>query len=235
MSRHSTYTLEQKVKACEDYLNGRGTYGSIGKGLGTCKNTVRKWVYRYKSHGSNAFVVSNVNKSYTKEFKIEVVKECLSGNGSDIDIASKYNIDSSMVNKWLSKYNNGEELKDYIPKKREVYTMKSRKTTFEERLEIVKYAITNNNDYKGAADKYSIRYSLVYQWVKKYNEQGEGGLKFLTKGRPSKKEQKELTELEKKDIEIERLKLELEKHKRAEEILKKNMKIRQKLFKDSHK
>jgi len=140
-----------------------------------------------------------------------------------------------MVNKWISKYNNGEELKDYVPKKSEVYTMKSKKTTFEERLEIVKYAISHDNDYSKTAEKYRVGYSLVYQWVKKYNELGEEGLKFLAKGRPSKKEQKELTELEKKDIEIERLKLELEKHKRAEEILKKNMEIRQKLFKDSHK
>lgn len=44
----------------------------------------------------------------------------------------------------------------------------------------------------------------IYQWVKKYNELGEDGLKFLSKGRPSKKEQKELTELEKKDKEIEK-------------------------------
>ena len=235
MGRNSTYTLGQRVKACEDYLNGKGTYGSIGNELGTCKNTVRKWVYRYKSHGLNAFVASNINKSYTQEFKIQVVKEYLAGYGSNVAIASKYNISSSMVNKWISRYNNGEELKDYVPKRSEVYTMKSRKTTFEERLEIVKYAINHDNDYRETADKYYVGYSLVYQWVKKYNELGEDGLKFLSKGRPSKKEQKELTELEKKDKEIEKLKLELERHKRAEEILKKNMEIRQKLLKDSHK
>ena len=234
MTRKTKHTIEQKIQACEDYLNGKGSLESIALDLGIYYSTIRKWLSRYKIYGSNAFDESGINKSYTTEFKLQVVEEYLSGNGSYIDIASKYNIDSSIVNKWVSKYNKGEELKNYDPKS-EAYAMKSRKTTFEERLEIVKYAITNNNDYKGAADKYSIRYSLVYQWVKKYNEQGEEGLKFLTKGRPNKKEQKELTELEKKDIEIERLKLELERHKRAEEILKKNMEIRQKLFRDSHK
>ena len=111
--------------------------------------------------------------------------------------------------------------------------MKSRKTTLEERIEIVKYALDNNNDYKGAADKFLVPYANVYKWVKIYNEQGEEGLKFH-RGRP-KNSITELTELEKKDLEIAKLKLELEKHKRTEEILKKNLKIRKQLFKDSHK
>ena len=51
--------------------------------------------------------------------------------------------------------------------------MNSRKTTFEERLEIVNYVLANDNDYKGAADKYSVPYANVYNWVKKYNEFGE--------------------------------------------------------------
>ena len=44
-----------------------------------------------------------------------------------------------------------------------------------------------------------------------------------------------LTELEKKDREIEKLKLELERVKRAEEILKKNLEIREQLMRDSRK
>lgn len=44
--------------------------------------------------------------------------------------------------------------------------MKSRSTTLQERLEIVDYALSNNNDYKGATDKYTVPYASVYQWVK---------------------------------------------------------------------
>ena len=97
----------------------------------------------------------------------------------------------------------------------------------------MKYVLDNNNDYKGAADKFLVPYANVYKWVKMYNEQGEEGLKFH-RGRP-KNSVIELTELEKKDLEIAKLKLELEKHKRTEEILKKNLEIRKQLFKDSHK
>lgn len=99
--------------------------------------------------------------------------------------------------------------------------MKARKTTFEERLEIVKYVLSNDNDYKGAADKYSVPYASVYQWVSRYKERGKAGLSDR-RGRPSIAEPSyELTELEKKDIEIEKLKSELERQKMVNEILKK--------------
>ena len=69
--------------------------------------------------------------------------------------------------------------------------MKSRKTTLEERLEIVKYVLDNNNDYKGAADYYNVPYANVYNWVKKYLSSGEDGLSDK-RGRPSDKEIQEL-------------------------------------------
>lgn len=50
--------------------------------------------------------------------------------------------------------------------------MKSRKTTFEERLEIVKWVIENNMSHKDAADKYSITYALVYKWTRAYIDKG---------------------------------------------------------------
>jgi transposase len=111
--------------------------------------------------------------------------------------------------------------------------MKSRKTAFEERIEIVRYVLTNNLDYKGAADKYTVPYASIYQWVKKYNEFGEDGLKD-GRGRPSSNVNKELSIEEKQAIEIERLKKELERQKMINEVLKKNVEIRKRMEKDSH-
>ena len=111
--------------------------------------------------------------------------------------------------------------------------MKSRKTTFKERLEIVNYVLDNNNDYKGAADKYTVPYASVYNWVKKYNEYGQDGLND-SRGRPSSNDpKKELTLEEKQAIEIEKLKRELEREKMVVEVLKKNLEIRQKMERDS--
>lgn len=232
MGRKSKFTYEQKIEACERYINGKGSYRSISLELGIDWSSFREWVYKYKNNGKYSFRESNTNNSYSSEFKKKVIKEYLDGKSSFLDIAAKYNISFSMAKKWVKKYNKGEEIKDYDPKS-EVYSMKSRKTTLEERIKIVKYALDNNNDYKGAADKFLVPYANVYNWVKIYNEQGEEGLKFH-RGR-SKNSITELTELEKKDLEIAKLKLELEKHKRAEEILKKNLEIRKQLFKDSRK
>lgn len=138
------------------------------------------------------------------------------------DLAIKYNISThEIVRCWVIKYNQGIEIKDYNPKS-EVYAMKARKTTFEERLEIVNYVLGHDNYYKGAADKYSVPYASAYQWVSKYNKYGESKLSDK-RGRPSTvKPIKELTSEEKQAIEIERLKRELERKDMIIEVLKKH-------------
>ncbi len=84
--------------------------------------------------------------------------------------------------------------------------MKSRKTTFEERLEIVEWVIENDICYKKAADKYSIPYALVYKWMKTYIDKCPEALKYQKRGPKSKSniDESNLTE-------VEILKLELEK------------------------
>ncbi|MFR0956456.1 MAG: transposase [Roseburia inulinivorans] len=41
-----------------------------------------------------------------------------------------------------------------------------RKTTLEERKEIVDYCINHNRNYKNTAAKFDVSYSQVYSWVK---------------------------------------------------------------------
>jgi transposase len=53
---------------------------------------------------------------------------------------------------------------------------KGRKTTFDERLEIIQYCIANGRNYGAAMDKYKVSYQQIYLWVKKYNEKGIDGL-----------------------------------------------------------
>ena len=45
-----------------------------------------------------------------------------------------------------------------------------RKTTLEERKEIVDYCINHNRNYKNTAAKFDVSYSQVYSWVKKYDQ-----------------------------------------------------------------
>ena len=232
MGRTSRFSKELKLEIVKRYLNGESRI-ALANEYNCAKSIITKWGNKYKSLGESAFEISSTNKAYSKEFKEQVIKEYLEGKDSLEGLANKYNISSDeIVRQWILKYNSGIEIKDYNPKG-DVYTMKSRKTTFEERLEIVNYVLANSNDYKSAADKYTVPYASVYQWVKKYNECGEDGLKD-NRGRPSINEpKKELTLEEKQAIEIEKLKRELEREKMVVEVLKKNLEIRQKMERDS--
>lgn len=232
MGRKSKFSKEVKINACKKYKAVKGSFGSIAKEVGCAESVLRKWYYDYINHGDSIFDEKPLNSSYTVELKLEVIDEI---KKSSIRAASsKFGISVSVVRKWFLSYNNGETIKDYSPCG-EVYTMKARKTTFEERIDIVKYVLENNNDYKGAAATYSVPYASIYQWVQKYLKYGEESLRD-SRGRHKKGELKRnLTELEKKDIEIERLKRELERHIRTEEILKKNLEIRKQMMKNSRK
>ena len=93
-----------------------------------------------------------------------------------------------------------------------------RKTTIEERKEIVDYCINHNRDYKGTASIYDVSYSQVYSWVKKYDAQGEAG---LTDKRGHHKTDEEVDELECLRRENIRLKRQLQEKDMLAELLKK--------------
>ena len=234
MGRKTKYSKEFKLKIVKRYLKGESNVLLCNKYNIPYRNgtTLVEWANKYKALGKSAFDESFVNKKYSKAFKEQVIKDYLDGKDSYEGLANKYNISSStIVFNWVKKYNNGIEIKAYDTKG-DVYTMKSRKTTIEERLEIVNYVLANDFDYKGAADKYTVPYASVYQWVKKYSELGEDGLKD-GRGRPSINVNKELSIEEKQAIEIERLKKELERQKMINEVLKKNVEIRKRMERDS--
>jgi transposase-like protein len=207
MGRKPKYSKEVKIKACQDYESGNISFVGIADEIGTTKEVVRRWYLKYKEHGPSAFETSNYNRSYSKEFKLSVIEEYTSGTHSQADLAAKYNISEEVIRRWINKWYNGIEIKDYDPKG-DVYTMKSRKTTFEERLEIVRWVIENDMSYKGAADKYSITYALVYKWTRAYIDKGPEALKYQKRG-PKRKSEIDESNL----TEVENLKLELEKEK----------------------
>ena len=105
--------------------------------------------------------------------------------------------------------------------------MKSRKVSYEERIEIVNYCMSNDYDYKSTANKYNVPYSQVYTWVKKVKENGYESLKSQKKGPKPRclvesKTSEELLELENERLkrENERLQLELEVLKKKHRLQK---------------
>lgn len=224
MSRKFKYSPELKVKACEEYLSGCYSMLDICNRYdinyknGTC--SIYEWLPLYKESGAEGFFYSaQKNKQYSKELKLQAVEDYLSRKGSLRDISTKYKIkDTRTLRSWISLYNANKKLKDYNPK-REVYMAEARrKTTIEERKEIVKYCINHERNYKDTAELYNVSYSQVYSWVKKYDTNGESA---LIDKRGSRKTDDEVDELERLRRENRRLKRQLEEKDRLTELLKK--------------
>lgn len=226
MSRKAKYSKEFKINIVKQYIKGKPASTLAREYNIPRTHLISRWVHKYMALGDGAFYTSSSNKAYSKEFKLKVIKEYLNGHGTYEDLANKYDISTdTIVSNWVKKYNKGIEILNYNPKG-DVYTMKSRKTTFEERIEIINYVLEHDFDYKGAADKYSVPYANVYNWVSKYNKFGKDSIKD-SRGRPSSKTStKELTIEEKLIIENEKLKQELERKNMIIEVLKKNEEIR---------
>ena len=215
----SPHTPEFRAMVSQEYLDGIGSYRFLAERYNIGTRTLREWVAKFRIHGIDAFITQTGNTAYSSDFKIMCVEAVLSGKSSVNDIVAKYNISSEYVlRNWIKLYNTNKELKDYDPK-REVYMADARrKTTLEERKEIVEYCIAHDRNYKDAASKYGVSYSQVYSWVRKYDALGTDG---LTDKRGRRKTDEEVGELERIRRENLRLKRQLEEKDMVVELLKK--------------
>lgn len=222
MGRKPKHSKETKLLAINQYQQGTKSMCELSNDLDVSFSTITRWIRNYESIGESAFDYKARNKSYSKEFKLQVIKSYLNDEGSYMDIAKKYQINSdSMVVNWVSKYNRDIEIKDYNPKGY-VYMAKSRKVSYEEKLEIIKWTINNGLEYKLAAEKFETSYAQVYNWVKKYNEFGEDG---LIDNRGKRKDLEDLTEVEKLKREVEFLRRKNERLELEQEVIKKFQEI----------
>ena len=218
MSRRERFSSYEKEQACLDYINGNRSRSEICNFLHISTRTIQDWATIYKKHGILGLSKKTKNRSYSTEFKMELVKKYISGEASSVDLAHQYDISSGLLRNWIRRYNANIELKDYNPKQ-EVYMAKARrKTTIDERKEIVNYCIEHNRNYKETASLYDVSYSQVYSWVKKYDSDGEEG---LVDKRGHHKLDDEVDELERLRRENVRLKRQLEEKDMAVELLKK--------------
>ena len=132
------------------------------------------------------------NKKYSKELKLQAVQDYISGQGSLKAICRKYEILSDkQLQNWIKWYNGGMETKRKNTAKGEIYMTKGRKTTQEERAEIVAFCIEHGKDYGLTVETYKVSYQQIYAWVRKYEEKG---VKGLTDRRGKAKPADELTE-----------------------------------------
>ena len=221
MSRKAKYAVEAKVRAAERYLRGEASAAGIAAemGMGKCgRSMILEWAAVYRENGIKGFHLKKGNNSYTAEEKQQAVEEYLEGKGSLNEICRKHQIPSAhTLRQWIRVYNSNRELRDYSPRP-EVRVAMRRKTTKEERQEIVTYCLEHGKDYKGTAARYEVSYDQVYRWVKQYEEEGESGLEDRRGKRKSDDEVDELERLRRENL---RLKAKLQESERLNLLLKK--------------
>ena len=205
-----------KIKYIKMYENGEISQGGIARSLGVSKASVQQWIINYKSMGEEAFT-RNSNKGYTTELKMMAVQDYLAGLGSQQNICEKYGIRArSKLQDWIMKYNGHETLKSSVTGG--TIMTKGRKTNFEDRVDIVNYCIAHNHNYSEAAEKFGVSYQQARNYTIKYESHGIDG---LLDRRGIRKEESELTEVEKLQAEIKMLKAQNEKAQMELSFLKK--------------
>lgn len=218
MSGNRKVTPEEKLQAVHEYLDGKGGLKVIAEKYGVSYRPFRKWVHKYKAFGESAFIKTGHNASYSAEFKHTVVAAYLANEGSFDDLAVKYKIPSfETIRQWVLRYNSHEKLKASGTGGTLIMT-KGRKTTFDERVEIVQYCISHEHNYAETAKEYQVSYQQARNYTIKYEKHGVDGLQD---NRGRHKPENEMSELERLRAENKILKAEKQRAEMEASFLKK--------------
>ena len=133
-------------------------------------------------------------RKYSSELKSQAVQDYLAGKGSLRYLCKQYGIrDKKSLRQWISCYNGHKDFKERTSARGEIYMTKGRKTTQEERAQIVAFCIEHGKDYALTVETYQVSYQQIYSWVRKYEARGVDG---LVDRRGKAKPEDELTEAE---------------------------------------
>jgi len=202
MVRHRSF--EEKIQIVEYYLKN-GDRKATAQRFDINPSTINHWLLVYQEKGPEGLEVRRHHNSYSTDFKVMVIHEYLDNNISYNELARKYNISShTTVRKWILEYTEGKKIKSTFGGTQSM--TKSRKTTYEDRLEIAQYHESNDISIRELSELFEVSYQQAYQYVKKYETSGKYGLEDR---RGRRKSDSELTETDilKRELELERRKL----------------------------
>lgn len=216
----SKISKEKQIEIVKDYLSGKVGYKESVRRAGNSHSAIRRWIFQYKTGGEAAFSPQKKNSYYSPETKLAAVRSYLSGEGSQETISEKYGLRSNtQLRQWIKEYNVHGDFNSVKQSGGGSCMKQGRKTTMEERIQIVKDCIASGKNYGEMALRYQVSYAQVRSWTHRFEEQGEGGLEDRRGQR--KKDQTPRTELEQAQIEIEQLKHKLYLAEMERDLLKK--------------
>lgn len=218
MGRKAKYPIEEKVRVIKQYQAGEKGVLEISNELQISKDTFYCWLRKYRNYGIQGLQTISKNKSYTKELKLMAVTDYKNRIDSLRGICTKYEISSkTILQQWIKKYNNHEAYKSYNIQEGK-FMIKGRKTTYEERTEIVAFCIANNDNYQMTAKRFQVSYQQIYSWIKKNKE---NGYEALIDNRGNRKSPVQLSETEKINAKMKLVEAENRRLKMENDFLKK--------------
>ncbi|WP_035119581.1 helix-turn-helix domain-containing protein [Cohnella panacarvi] len=227
MSRKAKISGLEKIAAIENYLRGEDSLNHIAISLGVSHSSAKQWLQVYHSLGPNGLHSSSRNIAYSAELKVVAVRDYLSGGGSHMEICKRYGIKSTrQLRNWILKYNGHEELKASGTGGTPIMT-KGRATTYDERVEIVRFCIEHQHDYAQTAEKFQVSYQQVYSWTNKYLK---SGVEALQDKRGKRKSEDEMSEVEKLRAQNKLLQAENKRKQMEIDFLKKLKEIKRRRF-----
>ncbi|MBN1061393.1 transposase [Clostridium botulinum] len=218
MGRKSKVLSEIKLKVVEEYITGVKSMTQIAYELQISYSTIQDWVTKYKIFGVPGLITETSNTCYSAKIRTQAITDYFNGKGSLREICIRYNISShSILRRWIKQHNCDKIFSSCHNKGAAIMTT-GRKTTYDERVEIVAFCIANANDYNLTSNKYKVSYQQVYGWIKKYNTNGYAA---LVDRRGKHKIYDELNESEKYAIQLKLLEAENKRLKMENDLLKK--------------
>ena len=169
------YSVEEKLAWVTRILSNEITPSQAAKMSGINDMAIIDWLRLYEVEGIQGLVSQSHNRSYPVDLKRMAVEEYLAGGISLRQVCKKYKVrDIHLLREWIKRYNSGKSFGRKMSGGSRM--KKARKTSQEERIQIVKACMERGFDYGATALEYQVSYQQVYTWVQKYKELGEAGL-----------------------------------------------------------
>lgn len=174
-NRTSNHTLNQRLAAVMKVLKGKYSVSEVARELGVDKTTLKRWIIKYQNNGVAGLKEAHTWRRYSADLKRAAIHDYLDHHLSQRECCRKYNLSSrGVLMRWVNQYTNGKTLKKTTGGSTKMKAR--RKTTYDQRLEIVHFTLANDKDYRAAMEKYGVSYSQVYSWVRKYEQDGRDAL-----------------------------------------------------------
>lgn len=109
--KKTSYPVELKEQAVQDYLSGKGSYEYLCSRYNIAYPTLlKRWVRMYNSHKDFTSVKERKKKYMAKgrkttlEERIAIVEDYLGSGRTYAEVARKHNVAYHQVNQWVKKY-----------------------------------------------------------------------------------------------------------------------------------